>query len=60
MLVFFLHDFCTTVEIKTTQNENKQAINSKLGGNKKITTITCIWQIHMGVGKFYGEKEKIR
>lgn len=30
MLVLFLYDFCSTVEIKTIQNENKQTMNSKL------------------------------
>lgn len=30
MLVLFLYDFCSTLEIKTIQNENKQTMNSKL------------------------------
>ena len=25
---------------------------------KKVTTISCIWQIQIGVGRFYGKKEK--
>ena len=29
MLVLFLYDFCSTVEIKTIQNENRQTMNSK-------------------------------
>lgn len=48
------------MEIKITQNENRQAMYSEFAKTRKsVAVIHCIWQIQRGLGKFYGEKGRL-